>query len=220
MNNPHLVDRPDLIEIVDSFGNEVCNRMEEYYTPIVTVGSSEGQLIDITLYFLAPEISYEYRALYIEIKDVSNLKIHFFTISTKQSEQYPVNISTGTLAFQNKLYEIKNLGLFRAALDFLVNQTQLKREHRKVSIKDKIVIGQARVAILYNDKPINVGWIKIDDDDYVYYYTGIGLEKMWKPNMNPDELKEATLLRQKEEAELMKLKYIEKRKISDFKDVK
>lgn len=218
MNNPHQVDKPDMIVILENFGKQVCSDKNKFITYTVTTTSSEGVLIDFTLYILAPEISYEYRAINVEIIDVENLKIRFFTLATKQSEHYDIDISTGLIHFQNKLLEIQNLELFKAAIDFLINQTLLRREHRTGPIRNKIIIGQARVAVLKNDDKINAGWIKIEGDE-VIYYTGQGLRVMWKPNMTAEEQGLAQKLRLKSEAELMRLGHIDKKKISEFKDI-
>ena len=218
MNNPHQVDRPDLIAILDNFGKQICSSKSEFITYTVTSTSSDGILIDFTLYILAPEISYEYRAINVELIDVANLKIRFFTLATKQSEHYDIDISNGTTLFQSKLFEIQNFGLFKAAIEFLINQTLLRRENRTGPIRNKIIDGQARVAVLNNNDKINVGWIRVEGDE-VIYYTGQGLREMWKPNMTAEEQKTAQELRLKSETELMNLGYIDKKKIEEFKDI-
>lgn len=218
MNNPHQVDRPDLIEILDNLGKAVCEGKTEYMTSLTTSTSSEGELIDFSLYILAPEISYEYRVINIEKLNVSMLRIRFYTLATKQSEPYDVDISNGTTIFQSKLLEISNSGLFKLAMESLIHQVQLKRESRTSPIRDKIVEGQARVAILFDDQRINVGWIEIKDND-VFYYTGQGLREMWKPNMGKEEQDRANELKKLSREELMRSGHIAKRNIFEFKDI-
>lgn len=214
IDNPHQVDRPDLIKILETFGKEVCKGNEEYYTPIVTVTSSEGSLIEFTLYILAHQIPYEYRAINVEVHNQS-LKIRFFTLATKQSEHYSIDISMGTASFQIQLNSIGSLGLFKAALDFLINQTDLKNEYRNSPIKEQIILGQARVAVLKNGERINVGWIRIEGNEVVYY-TGQGLYNIWRPDMTKEEQIKAEGYKKLTETELKKLGYMDKRKISDF----
>jgi hypothetical protein len=217
MDNPHLIDRPDLVKLLEAFGKEVSRGKEEYYTPIVTVTSSEGSLIEFTLYLLAHQISYEYRAINVEVHN-QVLHIRFYTLATKQSENYQVDISNGTSSFTVQLNKIGNLGLFKAALEFLVNQTELKREYRSSPILSQIVIGQARVAVLYNGDKINVGWKKIEGDEVVYY-TGQGLYNIWRPNMTEEEQKKAENYKKLSDSELKQLGYLDKRKISEFKSL-
>lgn len=92
--------------------------------------------------------------------------------------------------------------------------TQIKTE----TILSKIKEGEARVAILKDNQRINVGWIKVEGDEVVYY-TGKGLREIFKPNMTEDEKKKSEELKKLSEAELIKGDYIHKRKISEIKDV-
>lgn len=216
-NNPHQVDRPDLIKILETFGKEVSKDKGEYYTPVVTVTSADGILIEFTLYFLAHQISYEYRAINVEVQN-QILKNRFFTLATKQSEHYSVDISSGTVAFATQLNLIANLGLFKAALEFLINQTDLKMEYKSSPILGQIVIGQTRVGVLYNGDKINVGWIRIEGEDVVYY-TGQGLYNIWRPNMTQDEKIKADYYKKLTELELKQLGYLERRRISEFKSI-
>lgn len=92
--------------------------------------------------------------------------------------------------------------------------TQIKTE----TILSKIREGEARTAILTDNQRINVGWIRIDGDEVVYY-TGKGLREIFKPNMTEDEKKKSAELKKLSEAELIKDDYIHKKKISEIKDV-
>lgn len=218
MNNPHQVNSPEIIKILDDFGKQVSESQKGFLTFVTTSSSSEGILLDTSLYILAPEISFEYRAINVEVLSVSDLKIRFFTLATNQSEHYDIDISKDLTQYQKKLNEIQNYGLFKAALEHLVNQILLRREYKTSPIKNKIILGQARVAILQNGQQINAGWIKFDGD-YVVYYTGQGLREMWKPNMTAEERERAKNLKQKKEDELMKEGMIARTKISDFIDI-
>jgi hypothetical protein len=195
----------------------VSKSKEEYYTSIVTVTSSEGVLIELTLYFLAHQISYEYRAINVEVRN-QLLKVRFFTLATKQSEHYSVDISNGTFAFTLQLQSIASLGLFKAALEFLINQTDLRKEYRNSPILSQIVLGQARIAVLSNGDKINVGWIRIEGEEVVYY-TGQGLYNLWRPNMTTEEQIKADGYKKLTEPELKQLGYLDKRRIDEFKSI-
>lgn len=204
-----------IISILKDFGMQCCRDKEQYFTSFVTETTRDGCLIETTLYFIAKEIAYEYRAICIEMRQ-ENLKIIFFTLATKQSEHYDVYLSDDNLfPLQQKLNEIANLGLFKAALEFLINQTELKREYKHSPIKDKIILGQARVAVLNSGERINVGWIRFEGDE-VIYYTGQGLYNIWRPNMTSDEQKQADNYKKLSETELKNLGYLDRRKISEF----
>lgn len=219
MNNPHNINRPDLVNILEEFGNQICKNKKDYLTNIVTVTSSSGQLIDFSLYIIAPEISFEYRVINVEVVNINKLKIRFFTLITNQSQHFDIDILNSTINFENKLISISNSSLFQSAIQHLINQVDLKREYRNEFKKEDIVLGQARVAILKDGTEINVGWIKFENE-YVYYYTGKGLRLMWKPNMDKSEKEKADKLKELPESELFRMKLIEKRKISEFIGIK
>jgi hypothetical protein len=207
-----------LVPILTNFGLQCCEGHEQYVTSFVTELTQDGHLNEITLYFIAPEISYEYRAINVEMQN-ENLIIRFFTLATKQAEPYEVFVTENDLSpFQHKLNQISNLGLFKAALEFLINQTKLKREYKYSPIKDKIVIGQARIALLSSGEKINVGWIRFDGD-YVVYYTGKGLREIWKPNMTAEEQERANMLKKMDESELIHEGMIDRILISDILDL-
>lgn len=207
-----------LVSILRNFGEEKCNGNEQFFTSFVAEMTSGQELIEITLYFIAPEISYEYRAINVELHD-NLLNVRFFSLATKSSELYNVPISNEDYSpFRNKLNEIGEMSLFKAALEFLINQTLIKREYKTIPIREKIILGQAKIAILRNGEKINAGWKRFDGD-YIVYYTGKGLREMWKPNMTEEELLRANILRQKEESELIQEGMIAKTLISEISDV-
>jgi len=211
------LDRSDLVAILKTFGEEMSQNKEKYYTSTVIVTSSEGILIEFTLYFLANQIPYEYRAINVTVNK-HLLTIRFFTLSTKQSDYIDVDISNGTEEFKKALSSIADNKLFKAALEFLINQTNLKNEYKNTPILSQIIIGQARVAVLQDGERINVGWFKIDGEDVVYY-TGRGLYDIWRPSMTKEEQMNAEHYKKLTEAELEKLGYMERRRISEFKSI-
>lgn len=130
LDNPNEVDHPNLIEILEDCGRQISEYGKEYFNYVVTHSSIEGVLKTISLYVLAPEIAYDCKVINVEIVGVSNLKISFYTLLTRQIEIYKDDISKGTDEFENKLDEILSNSLFNASLKFLVNQIHLRRQHR------------------------------------------------------------------------------------------
>lgn len=106
----------------------------------------------------------------------------------------------------------------RSAQGIVNKLTNLLTQIKTETILSKIKEGEARVAILTDNQRINVGWIRIDGDEVVYY-TGKGLREIFKPSMTEDEIKESAKLKKLSEEELIKGEYIHKRKISEIKDV-
>jgi len=106
----------------------------------------------------------------------------------------------------------------RSAQDIQDKLSSLLDNIKTETIFSKIKEGEARTAILQNEEKINVGFIRIEDD-YVVYYTGKGLREIFKPNMNEGEKKNAEKLKKWTEKKLIKEKYIERRKISEFIDI-
>ncbi len=204
-------------KILDEIILNFYQNKKKYLTHIITELTIDNSLKEITLYIIAPELKYEYRVLNIELVNDNKLKLIFFTLKTLQSEHYEVDISNGESNYIAKLNEIFSNKLFDYSLDYLVGQIELKNEH-KGSIIDKIIIGQARVAILNSGEKINVGFIRVDNND-VYFYTGKGLREMWKPNMSDKEKTEAERLKLKTENELIQEGYIDRKGIDEFTEI-
>jgi len=217
LNNPYQVDNPKLIEILENFGKEISEYGKEYFYHIVTSTCDEGRLHDISLYILAPEISYEYKAIHVDVLNVAELSISYLTLVSKQTEKYRIEYSNGTQQYENRLREILSSSLFNISLKFLVDQILLKRSYN-TEVRKKIRVGQAKVGVLHNGDRINVGFQSINGDE-VTYYTGKGLRMMFKPGMSKEEQIEANRLKNLSEDELIKEGYMEKKKISDFKDI-
>jgi hypothetical protein len=92
--------------------------------------------------------------------------------------------------------------------------TQIKTD----TILNKIQEGEARVAILNNGKRINLGLIRIEGDEVVYF-TGKGLRELFKPNMTEEERKKADALKMLSEEEMISEQYISRMKIAEIKDL-
>lgn len=127
LNNPHKVDQPNLISILENFGKEISDYGSDYFSHIVTTASNEGVLSDFSLYILAPEIGYDYKVINVEILSVKDLKISFHTLLTKQTETCNLDISKGTFEYEKKLAELLSNNLFNTSLQFIVEQILLKR---------------------------------------------------------------------------------------------
>ena len=92
------------------------------------------------------------------------------------------------------------------------------RYYQHSPVEEKIVLGQAKTAILKDGSKINVGW-KEFDGDYVIYYTGQGLREMWKPNMTYEEQERANLFKQRTNEELIQEGMIARTLITDIIDI-
>lgn len=214
---PRQSNDDNLLRILSDIGKQISTYAKEYFNCIVTSNSKEGLLTDLTLYILAPEIKYEYRAIEVRISRISGLTIIYNNLVSGRLETYRINQSNGTKDFQAKLDEIMSSDLFNASLRFLVDQIHLKRQMVE-NTKEKIVIGHAKTATLDNGEKISVGFHRIEGDE-VIYYTGKGLRDIFGPNMNEEEQHAAQKLQSLSEEELIAGQYMERRKISDFENI-
>jgi len=133
----------NLAEILDQFGKEISNYAIEYFNYAVTSTSDEGELLDLSLYIIAPEIKFEYKAIAAFLLDISNVQIEFYTLITKQKETLTIDISKGSDPFKYSISKLLSSDLFNASLDFLVSQVHLKREYSELEelptqIRDQI----------------------------------------------------------------------------------
>jgi hypothetical protein len=217
LENPIQVVNPNLITILEECGKQISEYAKDYFSYIITSSSVEGVIKEFTLYLIAPEIAYSYRAINVEIVNISILRIHFLILATNQTKVFEIDTSQGTTLYENKLEEILSDELFNASLKFIVMQIFHRRKDID-DIKGKIIEGQARIALLRTGEKINVGFHKIEGED-VYYYTGKGLREIFKPNMTEEEKLKADTLKLLSEEELLAGEYLAKRKISDFKEI-
>lgn len=206
------------IETLEKFGKLICQGKENYIQSVVTEVRQDNYVTAFALYIIGQEISYEYRAISVDIKSETTLQVNFHTLKTMQTEPYTVDISAGVRIYSAVIQSIITNSLFTQTISFIINQIELKREYKNPSIKNQIIPGQARIAKVKDLGEIPVGFIRIDGDS-VIYYTGRGLRTMWKPNMSEDEKKVADDLKNKDESELMKLGHIEKRNIEEFIEI-
>jgi len=205
----------DCITILKEAGNTVCKGKENYIISFITKVSQDHKITTFALYIIASEISYEYRAISVDVLNNRELQVNFHTLKTQQIEPYVVDVSKGLDTYSVVIYEIISNSLFKFSIDFIINQIEVKREYKYPPIKDQIIPGQLRLAEIKGVGKIPVGFIRLEEN-LVYYYTNDGLREMWKPNMSESEKKIADELKGKDESELMELGYIECRDIDDF----
>lgn len=207
------------IEILKEVGKTICNGKETYITSFVTETSQDNQIKAFALYIIAPEISYEYRAISVDVLSSTELQVNFHTLKTQQTQPFNVNVLINLDEYNSALSKITSNSLFKYSIEFITNQIDLKKEYKYPPIKDQIIPGQARIAKIKDIGEIPVGFIRVENN-LVYYYTGQGLRTMWKPNMTEDEKKIADELKGKDEKELIRLKHIECRDINEFIEIK
>jgi cytoskeletal protein CcmA (bactofilin family) len=127
LNNPHQVDQPNLISLLEIFGKEISEYAKDYFSYIVTSSINEGVLTGFSLYIIAPEIGYDYKVINVEILSVKDLRITFFTLISKQTEIIDIDISEGTKEYVEILSKLLSNSLFNSSLQFIVDQILLKR---------------------------------------------------------------------------------------------
>jgi len=206
------------IATLKKYGELICKGKETYITSIVTETSHDNQIISFALYIIAPEISYDYRAISVDIVDNSKLQVNYHTMKTKQTQPFVIDVTTNLNDYEKILNDIISNSLFTYSIEFIVNQIDLKKEYKYPTIKDQIVPGQARIAKIKDVGEIPVGFIRVDGNK-VFYYTGQGLRTIWKPNMTEEEKKIAEELKKKNEDDLIKLGHIESRDINEFIEI-
>jgi hypothetical protein len=96
--------------------------------------------------------------------------------------------------------------------------TNLLTQIKTNTILSKIKEGEARNVILRKGGTMSVGFIRVENDEVVFY-TGKALREIFKPNMNEEERKKSAELRKLGEEELIEKEYIDRLKINEIKDV-
>jgi hypothetical protein len=217
MTNTQTLDRPDIVSALTEFGKDISRANNPYINDIIAITSWEGILNACSLYFVVPEISYEYKAIEIEIKNVAVCVVKFITLATGQIASYDISIKNGSAELDAYLNTIKSLQLFKAAITSLVARVELKRSFR-ADISNRIIPGEARIAVLWDGTRINAGWIKVEGGK-VTFYTGKALRELWRPGLTSDEQRIADKIKKWPIDELMANGYVEVRPVSDFREI-
>jgi hypothetical protein len=211
------IDRPDIVNVLKAFGSEISREYKPYIQDLVSETSSDGQLHGCSLYIIVPEIAYEYKVVDIEIKNVALCQVRFITLATGQAEKYNVPIDNGTAALIGCLNLIRSLGLFKLAIESLVQRVDLKRSFRS-EVSKRIVPGEARVAVLTNGQQISAGWISIDNNE-VTFYTAKALRELFRPGMTEEEQIIANEIKGRPLEQLKEQGYVDVRRMSDFREI-
>ena len=217
LDDPSSFYQSNLIEILEGYGKNISDYAKDYFSHTVTSSTAEGTLTDFTLHIIAPEIAYAYEVVKVKIINITELNITFFTLVTKQKENYLIDISQGTAEYENRLREILSSNLFNASLKFLVDEILSRREYSN-EVRDKIIIGEAKKVRLKSGEIVNAGFQRIEGNE-VLYYTGKGLKDIFDPNMTPEQHEVAEQLKRLSEEELMRDNYMARAKISDFEEI-
>src|SRR5450432_405585 len=147
MTNTQTLDRPEIVAALTEFGKDISQENRPYINEIITVSSWDGILHGCSLYFVVPEIAYEYKAIEIEIKNVTTCVVKFITLATGQVASYPISINNGSAELVSYLDTIKSLQLFKMAITSLVDRVELKKSFR-ADVSNRIIPGEARIAVL------------------------------------------------------------------------
>lgn len=205
-----------IIKILDDLGKEICEKGNGYFFHTITTTGSDNLIFDFSLYIIVPEISYEYRVVNVEILNINELMVNFFTLVTKQVEKDKIDISGGNDLYEEHLIKLFTNSLFIQSLQFLINQVNLKKEYSK-SVEKKIVEGEARILKLKDGTRMNAGFIKKENNE-VIFYTGLGLRTLWRTTTK-EEKEEADRLQKLGKKKLERLKYIGRVNIDDIEEI-
>lgn len=218
LNHNNNFSQQNLIAILEKYGKEICDYAKDYFTYSIATTDYEGDLRDFSLYILPKTIEYDYKVIGVEIIDINNVNVSFYTLITKQVDVSSINLSSGTEFFENKIKSLLSSVLFNQSMSFLISQILLKREALNENIMNRIRIGEARVLKLKSGDDINAGFIKIIENT-VYFYTGKGLSELFRPNMSPEQRAIASELKVKTEEELISLGYISSVNVDEILDI-
>ncbi len=201
--------KDEFIRIGKNIWNNTGNQIAYY------VGTTEeyGEIKEVTFHLIAEEISYDYKVFVVTIVDVQTVVLEYYTMSTREKEKKDFEIEKGLNAFKEKVHQYINGVLFKASIESLQNQIELRKQ-RNLPMRKAIIPGQACVAIFSDNSKQNVGWIRIEGD-MVYYYTAKGLFDIWRPDMTAQEKINAEKLKQNTEQSLIASGHISVININD-----
>lgn len=111
-----------IYKLLDDIGRQVVEYSKGYFVHIMTTGSWEGVLHDISLYLIAPEIKYDYKVVSIEMIDIENVKLMLYSLTFSHPTIYEVNIKQNLNELESKLLDFFNGASFNSSSRMIVNQ--------------------------------------------------------------------------------------------------
>lgn len=207
---PKQNENPEVI--LNDYAKQVYEDTNKQFIGLVTETVKEdSDELSLALYILVPQLrDYMYRLIEVSIQNVVKpypLELKLFAKEPRNHRAFSCNDAAD---YKKKLEE---------AIESPITGAILMHLKTLIGIRGKLREGQAGIATLTTGEKINFGVQKIEGDE-VLYYTGKGLRTMWKPNMNEEEQKEAESLKKQSEEWLIENQYMEKKRISDFQDIK
>jgi hypothetical protein len=124
----------NLVAILENFGKEICeygrdSNGDEYFSYTVSSSATSGAITNFSLYIIAGELGFDYKAITVEMGKHTEATIIFYTLFG-QKQRFEVDLSEGTTDYESNLTEILSGALFNSFLNYLVDQINLKREKR------------------------------------------------------------------------------------------
>lgn len=114
-------------DILEKYGTEICTYGSGYFDKIVATTEFEGEVKNVSLYILVPELSFEYKILHIDILNISNVRIALFSL-TRNPAIIDISILNGLSSVEDKVKEYLGSNTANESLKLLVNKVNLKRK--------------------------------------------------------------------------------------------
>jgi hypothetical protein len=126
VNNLNLIEK-----VLHDVGEEIYKYAKGYFNYVVTTTIVNNEITEGSLYIMVPEISYDYKIMSLEYKDVENVELKFYTLITNQIEPSEINIKESLEKLENRIVQLLETNLVNQTFKYLVDQVELKRENRK-----------------------------------------------------------------------------------------
>lgn len=120
-----------LENILKQYGEQISEYADGYLTYIVTTTHMEEALLSLGLYILAPAVNMDYNILTLDLINVKEVKICFFSYLSDQTDvktaEYGKEKEDKYRQIEDTVHELLSSGLANTSLKFLEQKARYKK---------------------------------------------------------------------------------------------
>ncbi len=132
LNDDYLKSKITYVDILNEFGEEICEYARGYFRHVVTTTSAESEVKSVSLYIFAIGLSFEVRIITIEIQNISSIRIFFAPINSENTS-ISINVIAGMDYVKEKISEFLSSKQANDTFRLIVNKINLKRKSDNIN---------------------------------------------------------------------------------------
>lgn len=115
------------VDMLEKYGRVIAEYSKGYFDSVVTMTDVDGDVKDITLYILVPELPYEFPILHIEILNIANVKLTLNSL-VSSTQHTNINVVEGIGPVEIRIKQFLGTKAANESLRLLISKINLKRK--------------------------------------------------------------------------------------------